>query len=69
VRGDGFPKPVSFPDPQEAAVEIGGIRVITLERLIELRLASGMTAAHRLRDLARASASRCRPCATSRLAV
>jgi hypothetical protein len=50
-------------------VEIGGIRVITLERLIELRLASGMTAAHRLRDLARASASRCRPCATSRLAV
>ncbi|MCX6617344.1 MAG: nucleotidyltransferase family protein [Acidobacteria bacterium] len=50
--GDGLPKPVSFPDPQEAWVEIGGIRVITLERLIELKLASGMTAAHRLRDLA-----------------
>lgn len=50
--GDGLPKPVSFPHPQEASVEIGGVRVIALERLIELKLASGMTAAHRLRDLA-----------------
>lgn len=50
--GDGLPKPVSFPHPSEASVEIGGIRVITLERLVELKLASGMTAAHRLRDLA-----------------
>ncbi len=50
--GDGLPKPVSFPHPREASVEIGGIRVITLERLVELKLASGMTAAHRLRDLA-----------------
>ena len=50
--GDGLPKPVSFPHPREASVEIEGIRVITLERLVELKLASGMTAAHRLRDLA-----------------
>ncbi len=50
--GDGVPKPVVFPDPAAASVEIGGIRVIALERLIELKLASGMTAAHRLRDLA-----------------
>lgn len=50
--GDGLPKPVRFPHPREASVEIGGIRVITLERLIELKLASGMKAAHRLRDLA-----------------
>lgn len=50
--GDGLPKPVRFPHPREASVEIGGIRVIALERLIELKLASGMTAAHRLRDLA-----------------
>jgi len=49
--GDGLPKPVSFPDPAEVSVEIGGIRVIALERLVELKLASGMTAAHRLRDL------------------
>lgn len=49
--GDGKPKPVRFPDPAEAFQEIRGIRVITLERLIELKLASGMTAKHRLHDL------------------
>jgi hypothetical protein len=50
--GDGLPKAVSFPDPREASVEICGIRVIALERLVELKLASGMTAPHRRRDLA-----------------
>jgi hypothetical protein len=50
--GDGQPKPVSFPNPSEAAVEIDGIRFVTLEKLIELKLASGMTAPHRLKDLA-----------------
>jgi hypothetical protein len=50
--GDGKPKPVAFPDPQTVYVEIDGIRVITLEKLIELKLASGLSAAHRLRDLA-----------------
>lgn len=50
--GDGLPKPVSFPDPLEASVDRGGIRVITIERLVELKLASGMTASHRLQDLA-----------------
>jgi hypothetical protein len=52
--GDGLPKPVAFPDPvaSEVAVEIEGIRVVTLEKLIELKLASGMSAPHRLRDLA-----------------
>ena len=50
--GDGKPKPVRFPHPGDASVEISGIRVISLERLVELKLASGMTAAHRLRDLA-----------------
>ena len=50
--GDGLPKPVRFPHPAEASVEMNGIRVITLERLVELKLASGMTAAHRRRDLA-----------------
>jgi len=49
--GDGLPKPVSFPDPAEASVELEGVRVIALERLVELKLASGMTAAHRRRDL------------------
>jgi hypothetical protein len=50
--GDGKPKPVAFPDPAAASVERDGYHVITLERLIELKLASGMTAPHRLRDLA-----------------
>lgn len=50
--GDGLPKPVSFPDPMAASVDLGGIRVLALERLVELKLASGMTAAHRRRDLA-----------------
>lgn len=50
--GDGKPKPVSFPDPATSSIEIGGIRVITLEKLIELKLASGLSASHRLRDLA-----------------
>jgi hypothetical protein len=50
--GDGKPKPVAFPEPKAVSVERDGYRVITLEKLIELKLASGMTAPHRLRDLA-----------------
>ena len=50
--GDGKPKPVSFPSPSEAAVEIDGVKFPTLEKLIELKLASGMTAPDRLKDLA-----------------
>jgi len=52
--GDGLPKPVAFPDPAVpgVTVEIEGIRVVALEKLIELKLASGMSAPHRLRDLA-----------------
>ena len=50
--GDGKPKPVAFPEPQAVSVDLDGYRVITLEKLIELKLASGMTAPHRLRDLA-----------------
>src|SRR5256714_7110999 len=50
--GDGQPKPVSFPVPSKASIEIDGIRFVTLEKLIELKLASGMTAPDRLKDLA-----------------
>lgn len=50
--GDGKPKPISFPNPSSASIEIDGIRIVTLEKLIELKLASGMTAPDRLRDLA-----------------
>ena len=50
--GDGKPKPVSMPRPNEASVEIDGIRFVTLEKLIELKLASGISASDRLKDLA-----------------
>ncbi|MBM3789805.1 MAG: nucleotidyltransferase family protein [Acidobacteria bacterium] len=50
--GDGKPKPVAFPDPAQASTDIEGVRIITLEKLIELKLASGTSAPHRLRDLA-----------------
>ena len=50
--GDGKPKAVVFPNPQDVSIEIDGIKTLTLEKLIELKLASGMTAPHRLKDLA-----------------
>ena len=50
--GDGKPKPVSFPNPAEARFEIDGIHYLRLEKLIELKLASGITNPNRLKDLA-----------------
>jgi len=51
--GDGKPKPVVFPDPASSAERIGVHRVVKLATLIELKLASGLSAEHRqLRDLA-----------------
>jgi len=51
--GDGRPKPVAFPDPERVASRVeDGIRFVDLEPLIELKLASGLSAPHRLRDLA-----------------
>lgn len=50
--GDGKPKPVVFPDPGTASVAVEGYTVLGLPRFVELKLASGMTAPHRLQDLA-----------------
>jgi hypothetical protein len=50
--GDGLPKPVSFPEPEGQTVEEDDVLVINLEKLIELKLASGLSATHRMRDLA-----------------
>jgi hypothetical protein len=50
--GDGKPKPVSMPVPADASIEIDGIKFVTLEKLIELKLASGISAPDRLKDLA-----------------
>ena len=51
--GDGKPKPVVFPDPASVSETVGECRVARLRTLIELKLASGLSAEHRqLRDLA-----------------
>ena len=50
--GDGKPKPVSFPAPAAAGTDAGRFRVVLLPRFLEIKLASGMTAPHRLQDLA-----------------
>jgi|ERR1043166_682263 hypothetical protein len=49
--GDGSPIPVVFPDPADASVIIDGVKTVTLEKLIELKLASGISATDRLKDL------------------
>ena len=50
--GDGKPKPVVFPDPAQAAVRGRRVALLPLPKLIELKLASGLSAPHRLKDLA-----------------
>lgn len=52
IPGDGTPHGVSFPDPAEAAIELAGKRYLTLAKLIELKLASGLSAPDRLQDFA-----------------
>jgi hypothetical protein len=49
--GDGNRKPIRFPDPSEAGTGADDYRVLSLPTLIELKLASGMTAPHRYLDL------------------
>jgi Uncharacterised nucleotidyltransferase len=48
--GDGQPKPVAFPNPENSGVVIDGIKFLQLAKLIELKLASG-TAPGRIKDL------------------
>jgi hypothetical protein len=49
--GDGKPKPVRFPQPRRAAAPVGALQVLGLRTLIQLKLASGMSAPDRLKDL------------------
>jgi hypothetical protein len=49
--GDGKPKPVAVPEPRTASIAGEKYRVLSLPVLIELKLASGMTAPHRMQDL------------------
>lgn len=51
--GDGKVKPISFPTPESVReVHDGNLPFLNLKTLLELKIASGMTAAHRLQDLA-----------------
>lgn len=50
--GDGKPRPVRFPDPAAAAERGARVALLPLAGLVELKPASGLTAPHRLRDLA-----------------
>ena len=49
--GDGKPKPVAFPEPASVAVDIDGIKYLSLPAIVELKLASGMTNPRRMKDL------------------
>jgi hypothetical protein len=50
--GDGKPKAVAFPEPELARVMIDGIHYLSLPKLVELKLASGMTGGiQRMKDL------------------
>lgn len=49
--GDGQPKPVAFPEPASVAVELSGVKFLSLPALVELKLASGMTNPRRGKDL------------------
>jgi hypothetical protein len=50
--GDDRPKPIAFPDPATTAIRGAPFALLPIERWIELKLASGMVAPHRLKDLA-----------------
>jgi hypothetical protein len=50
--GDGKPKPVRFHDPSEHYSVIDGVKTVELAKLIELKLASGISGLARLKDLA-----------------
>ena len=49
--GDGRPNPVAFPDPEERSVQINGVTTVSLTKLIDLKLASGISGPGRLKDL------------------
>ena len=50
--GDGKPKPVVFPDPAQVAERGARGALLPLATLLEQKLASGLTAPDRLKDLA-----------------
>ena len=49
--GDDKPKPIAFPDPHTTAIRGERFALLPMPRFIELKLASGMVAPHRAKDL------------------
>ncbi len=49
--GDDKPKPIAFPDPATTAVRGERFALLPMPRFLELKLASGMVAPHRAKDL------------------
>jgi hypothetical protein len=49
--GDDKPKPIAFPDPRTTAMRGDRFALLPMPRFIELKLASGMVAPHRGKDL------------------
>ena len=49
--GDDKPKPIAFPDPATTALRGDRFALLPMPRFIELKLASGMVAPHRAKDL------------------
>jgi hypothetical protein len=50
--GDGKPKSVRFPDPAQCAMRGARVALLPIAKLVELKLASGMSSMHRAKDLA-----------------
>ena len=48
--GDGKPKPIAFPSPESVSEIHDGIKFLTLNALIELKLASGLSGEDRAKD-------------------
>jgi hypothetical protein len=49
--GDDKPKPIAFPDPRTTALRGARFALLPMPLYIELKLASGMVAPHRAKDL------------------
>jgi hypothetical protein len=50
--GDGTPRGVAFPDPATCSEERSGKQYVTLPKLIELKLACGLSRPDRMQDFA-----------------
>ena len=51
IPGYGTEHGVTFPDPAAVSIEIAGTKYVSLAKLIEMKIASGLSSPHRLLDL------------------